>query len=177
MAELFDIFFENDFHEKQAPKLLASKLLAKIKCEQQNPSPSPMRQGLMRNTDSGISTSRLVAGSWQPAASLSRRERQQSNVARLLDGGAQSALMWRANPSQPAWDDFAALGDKAREQADILVVDGVDLLDAELADLLAAEEFASAFASSGATRAAGTSFTTWSTILTCAGCAGGCWCV
>ena len=49
-----------------------------------------------------------------------------------------------ADAGQAARNDLAALGDEALQQADIAVADGVDLLGAELADLLAAEELASA---------------------------------
>ena len=48
-----------------------------------------------------------------------------------------------ADPGQPARNDLAALGDKALQQANVAVGDGIDLLRAELADLLAAEELAS----------------------------------
>src|SRR5689334_746896 len=54
--------------------------------------------------------------------------------------------MRRAHSSQPARNDLAAFGNEAGEQAHVLVVDGVDFLHAELANFLAAEEFASALA-------------------------------
>ena len=50
---------------------------------------------------------------------------------------------------QAARNDLAALGDKALQQANVAVGDGVDLLGAELADLLAPEELASARAAAG----------------------------
>ena len=50
--------------------------------------------------------------------------------------------MRRADAGQAARDDLAALGHELAEQAKVLVVDVVDLLDAELALLLATEEFA-----------------------------------
>ena len=51
-----------------------------------------------------------------------------------------------ADTGQTAGNNLAPLGDELLQQAHIAVVDGVDLLDAELADLLAAEELASAAA-------------------------------
>src|SRR5580700_1593641 len=60
--------------------------------------------------------------------------------------------MRSADSGQAARDDLATLGNKLREQAHVLVVDVLDFLDAELANLLAAEILAAAFA--GATRSA-----------------------
>jgi hypothetical protein len=66
-------------------------------------------------------------------------------------------LVAGADARQAAWNDLAALGDKALQQADIAVADGVDLLRAELADLLAAEKLASAgTAGAGTSGATGT---------------------
>ena len=85
-----------------------------------------------------------------------RGEGEQGNVARLLDGLRDLALMAGADAGQTARNDLAALGDEALQQADIAVADGVDLLGAELADLLAAEELASAGTAAGTARASGT---------------------
>jgi hypothetical protein len=49
-----------------------------------------------------------------------------------------------ADTGQAAGNDLASLGDELLQQAHIAVVDRVDLLHAELADLLAPEELASA---------------------------------
>ena len=49
-----------------------------------------------------------------------------------------------AHTGQAPRNDLATLGDKALQQANIAVGDGVDLLGAELANLLAPEELASA---------------------------------
>src|SRR5271156_274597 len=73
-----------------------------------------------------------------------RRKRQQGDVARLLDGASESALVRRAHTRKAAGYDFAALGHEALQQAHDTVGDGVDLLGAELPDLLAPEEFAAA---------------------------------
>src|SRR5258708_9667327 len=54
--------------------------------------------------------------------------------------------MPRANSRESPRNDLPALGDEPRQQAHVLVVDTFDLLGAELADLLAPEVFASAFA-------------------------------
>src|SRR6201996_4513968 len=81
---------------------------------------------------------------------------QQGDVARLLDGAGQPPLMRGADTGQAAGNNLAPLGDELLQQPHIAVVDGVDLLHAELADLLAPEELASA-------RAAGSTRTTRST--------------
>src|SRR4029077_4764174 len=74
------------------------------------------------------------------------RKRQQSNIARLLDRRGQAPLMRSADPSQAPRNDFAALRHELRQQPHILVVDGLDFLHAELANLLAAEILAATFA-------------------------------
>ncbi len=64
-----------------------------------------------------------------------------------------------ANARQTARNDLAALGNKALQQANIAVGDRVDLLGAELADLLAPEKLAAARAAArtaGWTRSART---------------------
>src|SRR5271166_6330471 len=87
----------------------------------------------------------LATGSWLLATALPSRERQQRDVARLLDGGGEAALVRRANAGQPPWHDLARLGHELPEQPYVLVIHAVDLLDAELANLLAAEKLPSAF--------------------------------
>src|SRR5258708_31465014 len=54
-----------------------------------------------------------------------------------------------AHTGQAARNDLAALRDKTLQQAEVAVGDGVDLLGAELADLLAPEELASTRAATG----------------------------
>ena len=71
-------------------------------------------------------------------------ERQQGDIAGLLDGAGQAALVRGANAGKPPGHDLAALGHKALQQPDIAVRDGINLLGAELANLLAAEELAAA---------------------------------
>jgi hypothetical protein len=83
-------------------------------------------------------------------------EGQQSDVASLLYCPRQSSLVRRANTGQTPRSDLPALRHELREETHVLVIDGFDLLDAKLANLLAPEVFASAFA-----RTAGTSGT-WS---------------
>jgi hypothetical protein len=64
-----------------------------------------------------------------------------------------------ADTSQAARYDLATLCHKTLQQTHVAVADGVDLLGAELADLLAAEELPStrsAAGTAGGTRAAGT---------------------
>src|SRR5579864_1542498 len=93
---------------------------------------------------------RRPAAEDQPPHSSARAERQQRNIARLLDGRGQPPLVRGAHAAQAAGHDLAAFGHKLREQTIVLVINGINLLHAELAHLLAAEVFASAF-----TRAAG----------------------
>ena len=57
--------------------------------------------------------------------------------------------MRRADAGKTAGNDLAALGDEALQQAHVAIADGIDLLGAELADLLAAEELASAGTAAG----------------------------
>ena len=73
-------------------------------------------------------------------------KRQQGDVARLLDGARQPPLMGGADAGEAPGHDLASLGDKLLQQAYIAIVDGVDLLDTELANLLAPKELASAAA-------------------------------
>jgi hypothetical protein len=77
---------------------------------------------------------------------------QQSDVASLLNGTRQPTLVSSADAGEAARDNLAPLGDKLLQQAHIAIVDSIDLLDTELANLLAAKELASA-----AARAAGAS--------------------
>jgi len=82
-----------------------------------------------------------------------RCKRQQSDVPGLLDGPGQAALVRGANAGEPPGHDLAALGHKALQEPHIAIRDGVDLLGAKLADLLAAEKLAAT--ASGAARPSG----------------------
>src|ERR1700679_470001 len=82
---------------------------------------------------------------------VARCERQQGDIAGLLDGASQAALVGGTDARQPPGNDFAALGYEALQQAHIAIGDGVDLLGAELADLFAAEELAAAARTAGRT--------------------------
>jgi len=84
----------------------------------------------------------LATDNWDLSCSASKW--QQGDVARLLDRQAEAALVRRADAGQTAWHDLAALSNELRQQANVLVVDRVDLLDTEFADFLAAEKFPSA---------------------------------
>jgi hypothetical protein len=86
-----------------------------------------------------------------------RGERQQGYIPSLLDGASETALVRGANTGEPTRNNLSALGHKALQQANIAVRDGVNLLGAELADLLAAEEFSATARTAGwaATRSAG----------------------
>src|SRR6185503_2810118 len=71
---------------------------------------------------------------------LLRDERQQRQVARPLDGVGQHALVARGSTGDPAREDLGVLQDVLLEELDVLVVDVLDAVRAELADLAAAEE-------------------------------------
>jgi hypothetical protein len=71
-----------------------------------------------------------------------RRERQQGDIPGLLDGACQTALVGGTNTREPPGHDLAALGNELLQKANVPIGDGVDLLGAELANLLAAEELA-----------------------------------
>jgi hypothetical protein len=90
--------------------------------------------------------SRREANAYQGRAKglVPRGERKQRDVPGLFDGAGQAALVRGAYAGQAPGHDLAALGDKTLQQANIAVGDGVDLLGAELADLLAAEELSAA---------------------------------
>jgi hypothetical protein len=80
-------------------------------------------------------------------------KRQQSDVACLLDGARQPPLMGGADAGEAPGYYLASLGNKLLQQAYIAIVDGIDLLDTELANLLAAKELASAAAGAAGTTA------------------------
>ena len=76
---------------------------------------------------------------------------QQGDVPGLLDGLGQAALVRGANAGEPPGHNLAALGHETLQQANIAVRDRVDLLSAELADLLAAEKLAASTRTTGRT--------------------------
>src|SRR5882757_4817297 len=63
--------------------------------------------------------------------------------------------MTRAHTGQAARNDLAALGDKTLQQANVTVRDRIDLLRAELADLLASEELTATRAAARTTSGTG----------------------
>jgi hypothetical protein len=69
---------------------------------------------------------------------------QQGNVPGLLDCTRQTALVRGAYSSKTTRYDLAALGHKSLQQANIAVRNRVNLFCAELTDLLAAKELATA---------------------------------
>src|SRR5262245_58637223 len=77
---------------------------------------------------------------WLPSRRmlLLGRERQQRDVARLLDRIVQLALVLRTHTRYPPRHDLRAFGNELRKQFHIFVVDGVDAFDAELTKLLPA---------------------------------------
>jgi hypothetical protein len=67
---------------------------------------------------------------------LVRREvGQERHRSRLLDGVRQLALVTGATAGDAPRNDLAALADEAPQTSDVLEVDEIDLVDAELADL------------------------------------------
>jgi hypothetical protein len=78
---------------------------------------------------------------------------QQGDVPGLLDGASQAALVRGANAGEPPGHDLAALGHKPLQQPYVAVRNRVNLLGAELADLLAAEKLAASAGSAGGTAA------------------------
>src|SRR5437899_12841071 len=69
-----------------------------------------------------------------------RHVRNQRDLSRALDGGLQLALVHRARARDAPRENLAALGHERPDQLDVLVVDVVDLVRAELADLAPAEQ-------------------------------------
>src|SRR4051812_7880074 len=69
-----------------------------------------------------------------------RHVRDERDLTGALDRRLQLALVHRAGPGDPARQDLAALGHERTNQLRVLVVDVVDLVRAELADLAAAEQ-------------------------------------
>src|ERR1700682_4463425 len=68
-----------------------------------------------------------------------RREGNQRDITRLLDGFTQPPLVRRAYARDPPRRDLAALGDEGREHSHVLVIDVVDFFHAEPAHFLAPE--------------------------------------
>src|SRR5436190_7429304 len=65
--------------------------------------------------------------------------RNQRNLAGALERRLQLALVHRTRARDPARQDLPALRHEGAQQLDVLVVDVVDLVRAELADFAAAE--------------------------------------
>src|SRR3954466_7870563 len=71
---------------------------------------------------------------------LLRHVRDERDLARALDRRLQLALVLGAGARDPPRQDLAALGHERPDQLHVLVVDVVDLVRAELADLAPAEQ-------------------------------------
>src|SRR5262249_2953016 len=71
--------------------------------------------------------------------SIRRNVGEQGDGPRPLDGVGQLPLVPRTTARDPPGDDLAAFGDEVAEPADILIVDEIDLVRAELAALAPAE--------------------------------------
>src|SRR5688572_32484400 len=68
--------------------------------------------------------------------------RDQGELAGALDRGLQLALVLRLGAGDAARDDLAVLGQVLAQRVEILVIDLLDALGRELAELAAAEELA-----------------------------------
>src|SRR5438046_9870840 len=66
--------------------------------------------------------------------------RHQSEVTRALDRRRELALVVSPRSGDPRRDDLAVFADEVLEQIDVLVVDPLDLLGGEAAELAALEE-------------------------------------
>src|SRR5581483_8910003 len=86
-----------------------------------------------------FSTSSLRMTSMISSRLQSRSKRNQRNAARLLDRFTQAFLVRSADARYATGRDLASLGNKAIEQSRVLIVNIVDLLDAESAHFLAPE--------------------------------------
>src|SRR5690606_23808743 len=73
-------------------------------------------------------------------SSVQDGEVQQREEARALDRHAELALVARLGAGDAGGDDLAVLVDEVLEDADVLVVDFLDVLRGEAAELAAAEE-------------------------------------
>jgi len=71
--------------------------------------------------------------------SVRRHVRDQGHRPRTFDGVRQLALMARAAPRDAPGNDLPALGDEVPKATDILVIDEIDPVRTEFADLPPAE--------------------------------------
>src|SRR2546426_12065598 len=76
---------------------------------------------------------------WYPRVSV-RGKRNQGQDARPLDRLHQLALVLRAGARDPPREDLGTLRRERLEQADVLIIDELDLLVAELAELFLSEK-------------------------------------
>src|SRR5689334_19346031 len=90
-----------------------------------------------RTDGRGTSSAHAAASRYRSSVG---REREQRRDAGALDGGLQLPLMQRAGAGDAARKDLTALGDELLEGLDVLEVDVLDLLDAELTDAFPAIE-------------------------------------
>ena len=58
-------------------------------------------------------------------------------MTRTLNSGGQLTLMMRAGTGYTAGQNLSALRNKAAQLGDVLIVDGINLINAEAANLLA----------------------------------------
>jgi hypothetical protein len=88
------------------------------------------------------------------AARSAVREREQGDVTGALDRNSHGALMLRARPKLAPGLDLPALANVAAKARDVLVINMLDVVGAELAHLAPATEAATATAATATTTAA-----------------------
>src|SRR5712671_6273521 len=92
---------------------------------------------VLRNADFGWRCRTAIRN---PQSALVRDIRDQRNLPRALDRGLQLPLVHRARARDAPRQNLAALGHERPDQLHVLVVDVVDLVRTELADLAPAEQ-------------------------------------
>src|SRR5579864_1080181 len=83
-----------------------------------------------------------LSSSFFPFALQLRRERQKSYVLCALDGNRQPALVARASAGHSPRENLTALLHERLENLRLLVIDQINFIDAEAADLLFADVIA-----------------------------------
>src|SRR5450759_381014 len=127
-AQVFDVFSENDFHDASGSTGSRGSRFNGFGFNVQRV-PVPVCRTDNRNLLNPLNPLDLVSN-----------VRNQRELARARNRHLQGTLVLRAGARNPARLDLAPLRDEGRQQPDILVVDVIDLLRAELADATPAEE-------------------------------------
>jgi hypothetical protein len=99
-----------------------------------------------------ISQSPKISLSSSKNALVTLRKGQQSDVASLLDGAGDAALVRGADAGQAAGNNLPTFCHETLQQAHIAIGNGIDFLDAEFANFLTTKEFPSAGTPAGRAR-------------------------